>query len=34
MRTFGLEEIEISEKDLLHGAALAAADGRFPQTGG
>ncbi len=34
MRTFGLEEIEISENDLLHGAALAAADGRFPQTGG
>ena len=27
MRTFGLDEIEISEADLLHGAALAAAGG-------
>jgi exopolyphosphatase / guanosine-5'-triphosphate,3'-diphosphate pyrophosphatase len=31
---FGLEAIEISENDILHGAALAAADGKFPQTGG
>ena len=29
MRTFGLDEIEISEADLLHGAALAAAGGRW-----
>jgi exopolyphosphatase / guanosine-5'-triphosphate,3'-diphosphate pyrophosphatase len=29
MRTFGLEEIEISEADLLHGAALAAASGAW-----
>jgi exopolyphosphatase / guanosine-5'-triphosphate,3'-diphosphate pyrophosphatase len=29
MRPFGLDEIEISEADLLHGAALAAAGGRW-----
>jgi hypothetical protein len=27
MRTFGLDEIEVSETDILHGAALAAASG-------
>ena len=31
MRAFGLEEIEISERDILHGAALAAVDGSFPR---
>ena len=34
LRAFGLESIEISENDILHGAALAAADESFPQTGG
>jgi exopolyphosphatase/guanosine-5'-triphosphate,3'-diphosphate pyrophosphatase len=34
LRAFGLNAIEISENDILHGAALAAADGNFPQTGG
>ena len=33
LRTFGLEEVEVSEADILHGAALAAADGSFPQPG-
>jgi exopolyphosphatase/guanosine-5'-triphosphate,3'-diphosphate pyrophosphatase len=27
IRAFGLDEIEVSEADILHGAALAAADG-------
>ena len=31
MRSFGLEGIEISEHDILHGAALAAVDGSFPR---
>jgi exopolyphosphatase / guanosine-5'-triphosphate,3'-diphosphate pyrophosphatase len=31
MRTFGLEEIEISEADLLHGAALVAARGDWTE---
>ena len=30
LRAFGLEAIEISENDILHGAALAAAEGTFP----
>jgi exopolyphosphatase / guanosine-5'-triphosphate,3'-diphosphate pyrophosphatase len=30
MRTFGLDEVEVSEADILHGAALAAADGIAP----
>lgn len=34
LRGFGLEEIEISENDILHGAALAAVDGSFPRNGG
>jgi len=33
IRVFGLEEIEISEADILHGAALAAAEGHFPGGG-
>jgi exopolyphosphatase / guanosine-5'-triphosphate,3'-diphosphate pyrophosphatase len=28
IRAFGLDEIEVSEADILHGAAMAAADGR------
>jgi exopolyphosphatase/guanosine-5'-triphosphate,3'-diphosphate pyrophosphatase len=31
LRAFGLEAIEISENDILHGAALAAAAGTFPE---
>jgi exopolyphosphatase/guanosine-5'-triphosphate,3'-diphosphate pyrophosphatase len=30
IKVFGLDEIEISEADILHGAALAAAEGHFP----
>jgi exopolyphosphatase/guanosine-5'-triphosphate,3'-diphosphate pyrophosphatase len=30
LRAFGLERVEISEADVLHGAALAAAEGRLP----
>jgi exopolyphosphatase/guanosine-5'-triphosphate,3'-diphosphate pyrophosphatase len=26
LRTYGVDEIEVSERDILHGAALAAAD--------
>ena len=34
MRSFGLKTVEISENDILHGAALAAVEGRFPQDAG
>ena len=30
IRAFGLDEIEVSEADILHGAAMAAADGSTP----
>jgi exopolyphosphatase/guanosine-5'-triphosphate,3'-diphosphate pyrophosphatase len=33
MRAFELDEIEVSEADILHGAALAAVDGRLPAGG-
>jgi exopolyphosphatase/guanosine-5'-triphosphate,3'-diphosphate pyrophosphatase len=31
IRAFGLDEIEVSEADILHGAAMAAADGSIGQ---
>ena len=33
MRTYGLDEIEVSERDILHGAALAAAELPEPEEG-
>ena len=34
LRAFGLDDVEISEADILHGAALDAADGSFPRNRG
>jgi exopolyphosphatase/pppGpp-phosphohydrolase len=34
LRHFGLEELEVSERDIMHGGALAAAELSAPVEGG